>query len=176
MSGSLSPKLTSDTMEKMKQGSVIPGGLSRVFSALAEESVHYAVFGAIALAIHGLPRATADLDLFIEPSVENVGRLKRALRRIWDDPNIEDISAEDLCGEYPALRYYPPTGFFLDIVTRLGEAFSWSSLEIEERRYEGIRVQLVSARTLWRMKRDTIRPADRFDAALLAEHFGFGGE
>ena len=159
----------------MQQEPTTPQGLGALFQALAAEGVTYAVFGIIAMALHGLPRATANLDLFIEPTPENVERLKRALRRVWDDPAIEQIPAEDLCGEYPAVGYYPPTGFFLDIVTRLGTAFTWSDLEIEEKHYDGTIVRVFSPRTLWRMKRDTVRPRDRFDATLLAEHFDLGG-
>ena len=153
-------------------GTVHPARTWRFSQALAAEDVAYAVFGAIAMALHGLPRATADLDLFIQPAPENVERLKRALARVWDDPPIDEISPEDLCGDYPAVRYYPPTGFFLDIVTRLGTAFTWDGLEIEEKRYEGIPVRVVSPKTLWRMKRGTVRPSHRFDAALLAKRFG----
>lgn len=158
----------------MEQEATTSQGLGALFRALADEAVAYAVFGAVALALHGLPRATADLDLFIEPMAENVERLKWALHRVWDDPTIDEISAEDLCGEYPAVRYYPPTGFFLDIVSRIGTAFSWNDLEIREVRYEGVPVRVVSPETLWRMKRDSVRPGDRLDAALLAERFGLG--
>ena len=35
---------------------------------------------------------------------------------------IDEISTEDLLGDYPAVRYYPSEGeLFLDIMTRLGE-------------------------------------------------------
>ncbi len=152
-----------------------PGGLERLFEALSAEGARYAVFGAVALALHGLPRATADVDLFVEPAAENVERIKRALRRLWDDPAIEDIRAEDLCGAYPAVRYQPPSGPALDLVARLGDAYRWEDLEIEERPFGSVRaVPVVSVRTLWRMKRDTVRPRDRWDAAMLAERFQLG--
>lgn len=150
--------------------------LREVFAALLRHEVRYAVFGAIALGLHGLARATADLDLFVEPTPDNVTRLKAALRDVFDDPNIDEISAEDLCGDYPAVRYLPPEGFGFDILTRLGEAFDFSGLEIEEKDYDGIRVRVVSPRMLWRMKKDTVRPMDRYDAALLAERFGLAEE
>lgn len=38
------------------------------------------IFGAVALNLQGLARATLDLDLFIAPEKENVERLKSALR------------------------------------------------------------------------------------------------
>ena len=41
-----------------------------VISALAEHSVDYAVCGGLAMAIHGLPRATVDIDLMIRPEDE----------------------------------------------------------------------------------------------------------
>jgi len=147
--------------------------LRAVFRALAEQRVDYAVFGAVALGLHGLARATADLDLFLRPDPDNVEALKRALRSVIDDPSIDEISAEDLCGAYPAVRYVPPEGFGFDVLTRLGEAFRYEDLDVEESDYEGVPVRVVTSRTLWKMKKDTARPVDRFDAAVLAEKFGF---
>jgi hypothetical protein len=147
--------------------------LTAVFQALAEHEVKYAVFGAVALGLHGLARATADLDLFIPADRDNVERLKAALRAVFDDNSIEEISADDLCGTYPAVRYYPPEGFGFDILTRLGDTFRYEDLEVEERDYGGVIVKVVTARTLWRLKKDTSRPTDRIDAQLLAERFGF---
>ena len=150
--------------------------LREIFRALSDQSVEYAVIGAVALGLHGLARATADLDLFIRPDAENVERLKTALRTVFQDPSIEEIAADDLCGEYPAVRYYPPDGFGFDILTRLGDAFHYADLDIEEREYGGVPVRVVTPRTLWRLKKDTSRPADRFDADVLAERFGFREE
>ena len=147
------------------------------FWKLERESVAYAVFGAVALGIHGLARATEDLDLFVAPDRDNVERLKDALRGVFHDPHIEEISADDLLGDYPAVQYVPPDGaFHLDILTRLGEAFRWSDLEIERVPFEGLTVSVVSPRTLFRMKRDTVRMKDRADAEMLRQRFGLGDE
>lgn len=150
--------------------------LRTVFRALGDERVAYAVVGAVALGLHGLARATADVDLFVRPDPENIERLKSALRSVFDDPEVENISAADLCGDYPAVRYQPPDGFGFDILTRLGDAFRYEDLEFEEKVYDGVAVRVVTARTLWRMKKDTVRPADRFDADALAQRFGFAKE
>ena len=150
--------------------------LRALFEALAAHRVEYAVFGAVALGLHGLARATADVDLFVPPDRDNVERLKTALHAVFDDPSIDEIAADDLCGNYPAVRYHPPDGFGLDILTRLGEAFAYEDLDIEEREYDGIVVKVVTARTLWRLKKDTSRPTDRIDAEVLAERFGFKGD
>ena len=33
------------------------------------------------------------------------------LRSVFADPSIDEISAGDLCGDYPAVHYLPPDGF-----------------------------------------------------------------
>ena len=147
--------------------------LRAVFRALADKRVDYAVFGGVALGLHGLARATADLDLFVAPDRENIERLKSALRAVFDDPSIDEISAEDLCGEYPAVRYGPPDGFGFDILTRLGSVVRYADLEIEIKPFADVAVRVVSARNLWKLKKGTVRPVDRIDARALADRFGF---
>ncbi|TMQ03888.1 MAG: nucleotidyltransferase family protein [Deltaproteobacteria bacterium] len=145
----------------------------RVLAALEREGVKYVVFGAVALALHGLPRATDDLDIFIAPETDNIERLKAALRSVFDDPCIEDITAGDLLGEYPAVQYVPPSGkFHIDILTRLGELFDFASLESERVEFEGVSVSTVTPEMLYRMKRGTVRPKDWGDAQRIARRFG----
>jgi hypothetical protein len=98
------------------------------------------VVGGVALNILGLVRATEDLDLFVRPDPDNIHRLRVALKAVWADPDIDQITAEDLCGDYPAIRYGPPEGtLYLDILTRLGEATSYSDLQFQEKEVEGPR-------------------------------------
>jgi len=144
-----------------------------VLRALAREGVDYVLVGAVALGIHGLVRATEDVDLFIRPDGENVERLKRALRSVWDDPEIAGITAQDLAGEYPTVRYGPPgEGFVIDLLSRLGSAFAFEDLEAETVSLEGVPVRVATPATLYRMKKGTVRPIDRADAAALREKFG----
>jgi hypothetical protein len=147
--------------------------LKRVLAAFEDEGVAYAIFGAAALNLHGLARFTEDLDVFIAPSADNVERLKTALRRVFDDPEIDQISAADLLGDYPAVQYIPPRSLFqLDILARLGQAFAYQDLEIVRLPFEDLTVNVVSPRTLYAMKRDTVRLKDKADAELLKERFG----
>ena len=148
-----------------------------VLEAFEREGVVYAIFGAVALNLHGLARATQDLDIFVSPTEENISSLRSALRSVFDDPHIDEITAEDLLGDYPAVQYVPPEGtFFIDILTRLGETFKFDDLETERVDFDGIEVTVVTARMLHRMKRATVRPQDQADAFRLADHFGFGDE
>jgi hypothetical protein len=149
----------------------------RVIASLNEAHVDYVVVGGVALNLHGLIRATEDLDIFVRPDAENIERLRRALRNVWSDPDIDQITAEELCGEYPAVRYGPPEGaLYLDILTRLGEATLFVDLEAEDKEIEGVRVRVATPRTLYRMKKDTVRPIDRADAIALRSAFEIDDE
>ena len=104
---------------------------------------------------------------------ENVEVLKRALRSVFADPSIDEISADDLLGDYPAVQYVPPEGaFYVDILTRLGEAFRFEDLETQRLPFEGLLVTVVTPRQLYLMKKDTVRPKDRMDAEALRRKFG----
>jgi hypothetical protein len=146
----------------------------RVLQAFEVSGLEYVLIGATAMGIHGLVRATEDVDLFIRATPENVERLRVALRAAYDgDPHIEDISADDLLGEYPALRYYPPSGdLYFDVITRLGEAATFETVDAEIKHIGATRVSVATPAALFRLKKGTVRAKDREDAAALRERFG----
>ena len=144
----------------------------RIVDALEGEGVDYALFGAMAMAVHGVDRATRDLDLFVAADTENVERLRRALRQVFDDPEIEQITSEDLAGKYPAIQYGPPgVDFTIDLVSRLGDAYVFDDLETTVVEVAGHPVTVVTPATLYEMKRDTVRGRDRDDAERLRRAF-----
>lgn len=53
--------------------------LQDVFACLSRHDVRYVVIGGIAAVLHGVPRATFDLDLLIDPALGNARRLLDAL-------------------------------------------------------------------------------------------------
>lgn len=72
----------------------------------------------------------------------------------------------------PAVQYAPPSeGFHIDILTRLGERFDYAGLEAETVDFDGVPVTIVTAQTLYDMKKDTVRAKDRGDAEVLARRF-----
>ena len=48
--------------------------------ALSNEKVSFLLVGAYALAAHGYPRATMDIDIWVRPSPQNADAVLRALR------------------------------------------------------------------------------------------------
>lgn len=147
--------------------------MRKVLEALERESVRYVVFGGAALNLHGFVRATEDIDVFLEPTRGNLEALKRALRSVFHDPLIDEISVDELMGDYPAVQYVPPEGeFHIDILTRLGEAFQFDNVESVRMPFGDIEVSVATPRMLYRMKKNTVRPKDRMDALVLRERFG----
>ena len=151
--------------------------LKRILAAFGRHNVEYVLVGGMALAAQGLVRATRDIDVVVSPAVENVERLKAALRELFDDPEIDGIRADELAGDYPAIQYVPPgCDFWIDILARLGEAFRFSNVESEECMIEGVPVSVATPRMLYRMKKDTVRPQDRLDAEVLRQRFSLTEE
>jgi hypothetical protein len=143
-----------------------------ILAAFEREGVAYVLVGSMGMAAQGLIRGTRDLDFFISPDPVNVERLKRALKALYDDPNIDQISATDLAGEYPAVEYVPPHGrYSMDILARLGEAFRYEDLESEETVVDGVRIRVATPAMLYKMKKDTVRPQDRIDAEWIRRAF-----
>ena len=83
--------------------------LIAVLTALENHGVRYVIFGGIALNLHGLVRATEDIDIFIGADAQNVDALKAALHSVFDDESIDEISAEDLSVNIPRSSMCPPT-------------------------------------------------------------------
>ena len=57
------------------------GDFRDLLAALAAAEVRFLVVGAHALAAHGVPRATGDLDIWVEPTPANATRVWQALTR-----------------------------------------------------------------------------------------------
>lgn len=150
-----------------------------ILAALVGEGVEFVLIGSMAMAVQGLPRATHDMDFFVSPARENIEKLKRALKDLYDDPNVDEIDPAELAGDYPAVEYVPPHArYSMDILTRLGEAFSYEDLVAgsEVVRLGDLPVRVATPRMLYRMKKDTVRPQDRADAARIRAAFDLEGD
>lgn len=148
-----------------------------LLAALERERVRYVLVGSMAMAAQGLVRATRDIDFFVATDDANVAALKRALRSVFEDESIEEIRAEDLRGAYPVIQYGPPgADYTIDLLARLGDVFTFPDIESEDMFVEGVRIHVATPRMLYLMKRDTVRPQDKLDAAQLRERFSIQDE
>ncbi|MBI3458149.1 MAG: hypothetical protein HY002_20435 [Candidatus Rokubacteria bacterium] len=136
-----------------------------MLSALSGEGVEYLVVGAYALAAHGLPRATGDLDIWVRPTADNAERVLRALRSFGAP--LLDLTLDDL------LR--PDTVFQIGVApTRIDLLTGVSGLTFDEAwpsrisvTLEGLPVPVIGFDELLRNKEASGRPQDLADAAWL---------
>lgn len=133
--------------------------------ALSGEKVRYLLIGAYALAAHGYPRATMDIDIWVMPSPKNADAVMRALR-CFGAP-LHNLTKEDLQkdGTIFQIGVAPRR---IDIITtasglRFEEAFS-RSLSVN---IDGIQVHILSKDDLIRNKRASGRAKDLADAEAL---------
>jgi hypothetical protein len=78
--------------------------------------VRFLIVGAYALAVHGRPRATGDLDVWVETSPQNAARVFRALRTFGAP--LDDVSETDFAREGIVYQIGLPPGR-IDILTSL---------------------------------------------------------
>ena len=65
-----------------------------ILQALCDENVRFILVGAYALAAHGYPRATMDIDIWVMPSPDNADAVLLALRRFG--ASLQTLTKEDL--------------------------------------------------------------------------------
>ena len=144
-----------------------------MLSALCAEHAEFLLVGAFALAVHGEPRATGDMDLWVRPTPENAQRVVAALRRFGAP--MERIAATDL--EQPdivlQLGVRPNRIDFLTGVDGVSFDEAWAGkLESE---VEGLRIPVIGRAELIRNKRATGRTRDLADAEALERGGRQGG-
>lgn len=138
----------------------------QVIEALENESVDYVLIGGFAVVLHGFPRLTQDIDFFIKPTEENISKLNKALRSVFHDPAIDEISLDEL-RRYPVIRYGTPDGFSIDLIVNIGEAFSFDDIDYEHREIEGCMIKIATPKSLLSMKKNTYREIDQLDMQFL---------
>lgn len=84
--------------------------------AFAAADVRFLIVGAYALAVHGRPRATGDLDVWIDATPENAPRVMRALREFGAP--LTDVSEPDFAAPGLVYQIGVPPGR-IDILTEL---------------------------------------------------------
>src|SRR5262245_39254197 len=84
--------------------------------AFNDASVRYLVVGAYALALHGRPRATGDLDVWIEATPANATRVMEALA-VFGAP-LAEITVQDFSREGIVYQIGVPPGR-IDLLTQL---------------------------------------------------------
>lgn len=90
-----------------------------VLLALNRNRVHYLVIGGLAVNLHGVPRTTADLDIIVDMTDDNLNRLVRALKSLGYRPTVP-VRLEDFVSADNRQRWRREKGMVVFAVRRDG--------------------------------------------------------
>ena len=130
-------------------------------ASLNDNQVRYLVIGGYAVALHGHPRYTRDLDVWLELSEANAARIVRALEE-FGFGSLGLVEADFLEPDQIIQLGYPPTR--IDLITtpagvEFGECYE-SRVEVE---IEGVNVRFIDLENLKKSKRAAGRKQDMAD-------------
>jgi len=165
-----------------KAGTLRPLRAEPLIAALSEHEVNFIVVGGYAVAAHGFPRATKDIDICPDPSAENLERLANAFAGLEATP----IGLDEFKGEFdlePDLDGLTMGGNWT-LLTRYGRLDVLQTFSFEggdngegvygdlaphtvERDFLGHRVKFCSYEDLLRMKKAAGRAQDKVDVESL---------
>jgi tRNA nucleotidyltransferase/poly(A) polymerase len=135
-----------------------------VFRCFQRHKVKYVVIGGVASVLHGVPRATFDVDILIEATAENAERLLAAMKEAGfgtaSMTNADDVLAHEITVFNDRVR--------IDVQTRTpGVAFAdaWDRRKTMSR--GGQQFFVICKEDLIRSKRASGRDVDREDVRLL---------
>lgn len=129
--------------------------------------VRYVVVGAHALGVHGVPRATVDLDVWIEPTRENAQRVWNALAAFGAPLDSLELRLDDFIRPDTVVQLgLPPLR--IDILTSAsGVTFDEAWADHVEAPFGDLTVHFMGRETLTRNKRATGRMKDLGDLESL---------
>jgi len=136
------------------------------FLALLEKhSVDYMIVGGYAVAFHGFPRFTKDMDIFFEPTPDNVRRLREALVEFGFTERDLPQDAFETKGNLLTFGAVPVR---IDLVNDIdGVTFAEAKPNSVRGRYGQTEVTFIGREDLVRNKRATPRAKDKADVEEL---------
>ncbi len=130
-------------------------------------SVKYVIAGAYAVACHGIPRYTKDIDFLIEPSQENATKLLKVLDQFGFESlgiTLADVSNPNKVVQLGVEPYR------IDLLTTIeGVTFEEAFNTRQQIKVDGLMLNFLSKALLIRNKRAVARPQDIADATRLEE-------
>jgi hypothetical protein len=136
-----------------------------MLSQLLENKVEFLLVGAYALAAHGFPRATGDIDIFVKPDKANAAKVYKAL--IYFGAPLENIEIDDFSvpGTVFQIGVMPRR---IDIITEItGLNYDEASADKETVEIDNLAIPIISKKNLIINKLATGREKDRIDAETL---------
>lgn len=133
--------------------------------ALSDENAEFLIIGAFALAFHGMPRSTGDIDIFVNATPENAERVWRGLLRFGAP--LTDMSKEDF-SQPKWILAFGREPFRIDVITEIdGVDFATAWAHRTATIIEGRSIPVIGLVELLANKQAAGRPKDLVDVAWL---------
>ncbi|HVT38820.1 MAG TPA: hypothetical protein VHE78_07240 [Gemmatimonadaceae bacterium] len=140
-----------------------------ILSEFVKANVRFLVVGAHALSVHGVPRATVDLDIWVDATPENAKRVWAALAAFGAPLETLDVREADFVRPDMVAQFGVPP-YRIDILTGVsGVSFEDAWAERVEDTFEDVRVPFLGRAAFVRNKRASGRKKDLADLELLGE-------
>jgi len=137
-----------------------------MLSALSDAEAEYILVGAFALAVHGNPRSTGDIDILVRPTQQNADRVMKALRAFGAP--LSDVALTDLVTTGTVIQFgVAPRR--IDILTSVDGFDTWEEVLQDHliANIDGLQVPVIGRKALIRNKSSVGRPQDLVDVAWL---------
>lgn len=142
-----------------------------MLECLIRENVRFILVGAYALAAHGFPRATLDIDIWVEPSQDNVENLLLALKKFGAP--LFQIKKDDFLADDTIFQIgVAPRR--VDIITGIsGVLFQEAFKEAVTTEIDGIKLKILSLKHIIQNKKTLGRHKDIDDIEKINKEYNF---
>ena len=149
----------------MQDGRQVNEDFRDLLSALCDANARFLIVGAYAVSYHAEPRATGDLDVWVEATPENAAHVYEALREFGAP--LHDLTQNDLASPDVVFQIgLPPRR--IDILTSItGVTFEEAWADRAEVSYGPVRCFAIGRKALIENKLALGRPKDLLDVELL---------
>ena len=136
-----------------------------ILQILLRNKVKFLLIGAYAMGAHGYPRATGDIDVWVEPSERNSKKVYASLKEFGAP--LKDIK-ESTFAEKGVVFQIGVAPRRIDFITKVsGLDFDEAYAHKQDVEIEGLKISLVSLNDLIKNKESTGRDKDKLDVKHL---------
>ncbi len=130
--------------------------------SLNADGVKYVVLGGFAVNYYGLNRGTTDIDILVDPSEENISKIKKAMAYL-PEKAAEEIAPGDV------EKYKVVTVADEIVIDLMAKAcgVTYKTAGIEYYKFKDVTIPIVTLSTLIKTKQHSVRPKDKEDIKFL---------
>lgn len=135
--------------------------LVSICKKLNEAGARYILIGGFAVNYYGFPRATEDIDLLVDPSEDNISKIKSALSFLPDNA-VKEVALDDV-EKYAVVRVADEV--VIDLLKSACDV-TYEKAGVEYFEFKGVRIPIADISTMIQTKQG-IRPKDKEDLSFL---------